>query len=261
MKLDEIHAVRAGAAGPQQAYRSERGSNSVLAALMARLNVYLGRPLRDADEAPRPNTLIHREATRMSPIARPSAETAIAASSAAVRDGRRVLLRPVAAGDAGRVQSFVRALSPQSRRSRFFCGLTELPHHVLLRLTQPDYPKDSGLLALAGGPDDRSVVGMAQYASDGPGRAEFSVAVADAWQRQGLGARLIQALVHQASIAGVETLCAVMFAENRAMLALAEQLGFRAAGSPEFDLVQVERSLARKPGYCLPGRFVAAWAR
>jgi acetyltransferase len=196
----------------------------------------------------------------MSPIARSSSATDIPAVSAAVRDGRQVLLRPVAAEDAGRIQSFVRALSPQSRRNRFLYGLTELPRYVLQRLTQPNYPNEFGLLAVAGGTDAGSVVGMAQYALERPGRAEFSVAVADAWQRQGLGTRLFQALVPHASGAGVETLCAVMLAENQAMLALAGRLGFPIVGNPEPGLVQVESPLAGNPGRCPPGRPVPAWS-
>jgi GNAT superfamily N-acetyltransferase len=174
-----------------------------------------------------------------------------------VRDGRETLLRPVLAGDAGLVQSFVRALSPQSRRSRFLCGLAELPSYVLGRLTQPAYPAEVGILAVAEGVRDPSVVGMAQYAPEGPGRAELSVAVADAWQRQGLGMQLLRALVHDASALGVETLCAVMLAGNHGMLALAGRLGFAVAGSPEPGLVQVERTLTRAG---VPGYIVPAWS-
>lgn len=194
----------------------------------------------------------------MSRVMRSFAETALPAVTAAVRDGRRVLLRPVDAGDAGLVQSFVRALSPQSRRSRFLCGLTELPLYVLRRLTQPNEPKEFGLLAVAGGPDAPSIVGMAQYALEGPGRAEFSVAVADAWQRQGLGTRLVRALISHASGLGIETLCAVMLAENQAMLALSERLGFPVIGNPEPGLVQVEKPLTGAAGVL--GQFVPGWS-
>lgn len=181
------------------------------------------------------------------------------ARPAMVRNGREVVLRPVEAGDAEQVQAFVRALSPQSRRSRFLCGLTELPSYVLRRLTQPAGPEEFGLLAVAGGPGAPGVVGMAQYAPDGPGRAEFSVAVADAWQRQGLGMQLVRAITHHARGLGVETLCAVMLADNRGMLALAGRLGFAVTGSPEPGLVQVEKSLARA-GAAFPGHIVPAWS-
>jgi hypothetical protein len=82
------------------------------------------------------------------------------AVAAVVRDGLPVLLRPVCPEDAGSVQSFVRALSLRSRYSRFLSGLSELMPYMLRRLTQPVRPNEFGLLALAGGPCARIVVGM-----------------------------------------------------------------------------------------------------
>lgn len=171
------------------------------------------------------------------------------------QNGLPVLLRPVRPEDAGRVQSFVRALSPQSRRSRFLGGLSELVPHMLQRLTQPDHPQEFGLLALAGGPGECSVVGMANCALTEGRSAEVAVVVADAWQRRGLGTRLLQSLACHTS--GVETLRAVVLAENRAMLALARRLGFRVLGNPEPGLVQVEKLLttaADRATDCKPSR-------
>jgi len=173
---------------------------------------------------------------------------AAAGAPATLRDGRRILLRPVRAGDAAAIQSFVRALSPQSRRRRFFSGLAELTPYMLRRLTQPVHPDDLGLVALADGAGAWSVVGMAQYALEEARCAELGVAVADAWQRQGMGTRFLRALTGHAMRSGIRTLCGVALAENRAALALFERLGWTALGSPEPGLVRVEKPLARLPG-------------
>lgn len=167
---------------------------------------------------------------------------------AMVRDGRQVLLRPVRAEDAAGVQSFVRALSPQSRYRRFFSGLTELTPYMLRRLTQPVYPTELGLVALAAAPGESRVVGMAQYALEKPGCAELGVAVADAWQRQGLGTRLLQALADHASCFGIRTLCGVMLADNQAVRALLARLGWTMMGSLEAGLVRAEKALAPAAG-------------
>jgi acetyltransferase len=196
----------------------------------------------------------------MSPILQSLTESHAQNTPGALPAGGRALLRPVHAEDAELVQSFVRGLSPQSRRNRFFCALTELPQHMLRRLTQPDHKKEFGLLALAGSPDAPSVVGMAQYAPDQPGCAEFSVAVADAWHGRGLGTRLVQSLIRHASGTGVETLCAVMLPENRAMLALAERLGFALAANAEPGLLRVEKPLARGAAPRLAGALAVAWS-
>lgn len=167
----------------------------------------------------------------------------------AAMDRLPVLLRPVRPEDAGRVQSFVRALSPQSRRSRFFSGLSELGPYMLRRLTQPVPPNEFGLLALVGSPGARSVVGMAHSALEEANSAELAIVVADAWQRRGLGTRLLRALSHHAS--GVAALRGIVLADNRAMLALARRLGFRVQGNPEPGVVQVEKSLIRATSYGL----------
>ena len=159
--------------------------------------------------------------------------------AASARDAPPVLLRPVGPEDAAGVQSFVRALSPQSRYSRFLCGLSELLPYMLRRLTQPMLPDEFGLLAVADGPGARNVVGMAHLALSEARSAEIAVVVADAWQRRGLGTRLVQALAHHAP--GVEALRGMVRSENRAMLALARRLGFRVLGSPEPGLVWVEK--------------------
>jgi acetyltransferase len=160
---------------------------------------------------------------------------------AVLQDGRWVLLAPVRAADAGPVQSFVRGLSPQSRRSRFLSALSELPPYMLRRLTQPQPPGEFGLVAWAG----PGVVGMAHYAAEGPGRAELGIVVADGWQRGGLGTRLVHHLAHRAAAQGVTEFLAVALAENHAMLALARRLGFRPAGDAEGGMVRLEKPLAR----------------
>ena len=170
---------------------------------------------------------------------------ALAGLCAAVRDGRQVLLRPVRAEDADRVQSFVRALSPQSRHSRFFGGLSELSPYLLRRLTRPARPTEFGLLALAGDPGARQVVGMAQYALEASCWAELGVVVADAWQRQGLGMRLIRMLGEHAARTGVRALRALTLTENHAVLALMRRLEWTLLGSPEPGLMQFEKPIAR----------------
>lgn len=168
------------------------------------------------------------------------------AVAAVVRDGLPVRLQPVRPEDAGKVQSFVRALSPQSRYSRFLGAVSELLPHMLRRLTQPVLPREFGLLALAGGPGARSVVGMGHCVLEEGSNAELAVVVADAWQRRGIGTRLVQALAHRAS--GVEALRGIVLAENRAMLALARRLGFRVLGNPEPGLVQIEKLVTPADG-------------
>ena len=157
-----------------------------------------------------------------------------------LRNGRQVWLRQVRVADAGILQDFVRSLSPQSRRKRFFSTLTELPPYMLERLTRPHRPDEVGLLALAADGASCQVVGMAQYALEAPRCAELGVVVADAWQRQGLATRLIRALGEYALLTGVRTLCALTLADNRAMLGLMHRLDWTMLGFPEPGVLRFE---------------------
>jgi phosphinothricin acetyltransferase len=65
------------------------------------------------------------------------------------------------------------------------------------------------------------------------GVAEVSVYVAGAHRGQGLGHRLLAALVAESEAHGMWTLQAAIFPENRASLHLHERLGFREVGRRE----------------------------
>jgi acetyltransferase len=160
-----------------------------------------------------------------------------------LRDGRAVVVRSARPADAGAVQQFVRELSPLARRRRFFGALSELSPAQLDRLTGAQNPRDLSLVALSAHAGEPRIVAMAQYASAGSQPAEFAVVVADAWQRQGLGERLIELLLARAAAAGLRAMSGSVLAENEPMLALAAKLGFDASGDGHPHSVRVTRPL------------------
>ena len=160
-----------------------------------------------------------------------------------LRDGRAVVVRSAKRADGEAVQQFVRELSPLARRRRFFGALSELSPAQLDRLTVAQNPRDLSLVALSAHAGEPRIVAMAQYATDDPGAAEFAVVVADAWQRQGLGTRLLELLLGRAAEAGVQVVNGHVLAENGPMLALAARLGFLSAQDRDPDLVRLERPL------------------
>jgi acetyltransferase len=159
------------------------------------------------------------------------------------RDGRRALVRPVHAADAPLVQAFVRALSPESRRNRFFGAVRELSPAQLERMTRFDGATGLGLVALAD--EATRIVGIAQHAVCDPPHAELAVVVADDWQRQGLGERLVAALLAHAARRGIAAMQGFVLAANTPMLALASKLGFALEEDADPELVRVEKPLAR----------------
>ena len=163
------------------------------------------------------------------------------------RDGRRAFVRPVRADDAPLVQQFVRELSPQSRRNRFFGPVSELSPGQLERMTRYDAGAGLGLVALATAGSPR-VVGIAQHVACEPPAAELAVVVADDWHRQGLGERLVALLLAHAARTGITAVQGSVMAANRPMLALASKLGFAFGDDADPDLVRVEKSLGRIVG-------------
>jgi len=56
--------------------------------------------------------------------------------------------------------------------------------------------------------------------------------LADAWQGQGLGRRLLATLLEHAQAAGVREAVGVVLASNKAMLRLARSMGFAVTAEP-----------------------------
>jgi acetyltransferase len=161
-----------------------------------------------------------------------------------VRDGRRVFIRPVLPSDAARVQAFVRALSRESRRNRFFYPIAELSPDQLARMTRASDPRELALVAYDAAATTPSIVATAQYAICEDECAEYAIAVADAWQRQGLGERLTELLLGYAKAMGLKAICGVVLDGNTAMLRLTAKLGFTHASHRDRALVAIERALA-----------------
>lgn len=154
-----------------------------------------------------------------------------------LRDGRAVTARPVRAQDAGQVQAFVRALSPESRRERFFAPIAELSPRQLERVVC-----GPGLSLAAWQPEGR-IVGLAQYAL-GERDAEFAVVVAEDWRGNGLGKALVGMLLEHAAGRGVQVFGGVALGHNRAMRLLGAGLGFAFRRDPDPALLRMERLLA-----------------
>jgi acetyltransferase len=162
-----------------------------------------------------------------------------------------VAIRPAARGDRNRIQGLVRALTPRSRQLRFFHGVQELSQPLLERFSRAEPRGDFTLLAFAVDRIGEVPVGMAQYsAAPYPTRCEFAVVVADAWQGLGIGARLVRSMVSTARAAGFQSIEGEVLIENKPMLNLIRNAGFRLRR--DFDsalLLRASLPLAAPPIY------------
>ena len=147
-------------------------------------------------------------------------------------DGSELTIRSIRPDDAPLLQDFVRRLSARSRRFRFFVALAELSATQLQRFVNVDPAWGVALVALSERGGRTDIVAEARYALEQEDSgAEFAIAVADDFQRRGLGTRLVRRLRALAWRKGVRRLFGEIKSDNGAMLALAARLGFRVRAS------------------------------
>lgn len=117
----------------------------------------------------------------------------------AARDGRPGLVR-LEASDGKALLGLFDRLSPESVYRRYFSPLARR-EHLVAAVARIDHHDREAIAAVEHG----EVVGVAEYARR-PGNvlAEMAIVVADSWQRQGLGTRLVAALASRAAEEGVE---------------------------------------------------------
>jgi GNAT superfamily N-acetyltransferase len=134
-------------------------------------------------------------------------------------------LRPLGPGDGAVVIDVFAAMSSASRASRYLVGLSRLSTAMVEALTAVDGARHAGWVAEIGGVP----VGLARYVLM-PGRtdtADVAVEVADAQQRRGIGAALVEAVAISARQHGVTRFVATLDADNLASRALLRRAGAR----------------------------------
>ncbi len=142
-------------------------------------------------------------------------------------DGTEVTLRPIRPEDAGIEQAFVRGLSDESRYYRFLDMQRELTPAMLARFTQIDYDREMALIATVTAQEEETQIGVARYVINPDGTScEFAVVVADAWQKHGIGYKLLDALINAARNRGLQRMEGEVLANNIGMLQLVEAQGF-----------------------------------
>ena len=148
-----------------------------------------------------------------------------------LHNGRIVRLRPLRSTDRAIYERAVLDLSPRSRYLRFFAPIPRLSERLLDQMTHTDGYQHVAYVALT--PDEATAVGVVRYIRDArdPRTGEVAIAVADAWQRGGLGGRLLRQTVEHARLAGLESLTATTLLENSGAARLLQMLGFSAGGA------------------------------
>ena len=155
-------------------------------------------------------------------------------------DGRTVTIRPIRPEDAELEQDFVKRMSDESKYYRFMDTLRELTQAMLVRFTQIDYDREMALIATIPGEEGKEVqIGVARYVTNPDGESvEFALAVADDWQKHGVGRKLMTALIESARLKGYRAVVGDVLALNSKMFRLMTSLGFTIHPHPEDPAVK-----------------------
>ncbi|MCP5267750.1 MAG: GNAT family N-acetyltransferase [Zoogloeaceae bacterium] len=157
-----------------------------------------------------------------------------------LKGGERCTLRPIRPEDTTALQEFVRHLSSQSKRLRFFSALSELPRHQLARYAQIDYGRDMVIIATCLHEGQAIIVGEARYSILLDRKTcDFAVVIADDMAGKGLGSQLMKQLINAAREQGLKKIRGQVIADNEPMLGLMEALDFMVNLTDDEGVVEV----------------------
>jgi acetyltransferase len=156
-----------------------------------------------------------------------------------------LVVRPIRPTDAALYPRFLERMTPEDMRLRFLTAKRSLSRDELVRLTQLDYDRDIAFVALE---RDGALAGIARYASDPDRqRAEFGILVRSDLAGNGLGRALMGRLIAYAQAQGLGELFGLILPDNRAMLALCDELGFSVGTTTDAGLRRATLVLEPRP--------------
>lgn len=149
-------------------------------------------------------------------------------------DGTRILIRPIHKEDAALERTFLKRLSPESRRLRFLGQMSEPSDELVHNLTDIDYRRDMAFVALVHREGEKREIGVARYSTSADGKTcECAVTVSEDWRNRGLGTLLMRHLIDVARSRGVRSMMSIDEADNLGMRDLAKFFGFRRKRDPD----------------------------
>ena len=155
-------------------------------------------------------------------------------------------VRPVRHDDGELEKAFVCALSLESRYQRMLSGGTKVTPEWIDSMTHIDYHRHMAFAVTTVSDGVEQFVGVGRYVVDAAkSSAEVALVLADAWQGQGLGRRLLETLLEHAASAGIREARGTVLATNVAMLRLVRSMGFTVSPEPgDATVRRISRQLA-----------------
>ena len=160
-----------------------------------------------------------------------------------VKDGWRVLARPIRPEDEPVIHEFLRHVTSHDLRLRFFAPMKEFTHEFIARLTQLDYARAMAFVAFDEATNE--MVGVVRIHSDSIYETgEYAILLRSDLKGKGLGWALMQLIIEYARSEGLKTISGDVLKENTVMLEMCRHLGFEVKADPvEHNICDVKLKL------------------
>lgn len=161
-----------------------------------------------------------------------------------LRDGRKILLRPIRPEDESALQAFDNSQSKEDRYKRYFAELPQFSHEQMARFTQIDYEREMAFIALATENNKTEILGVVRAQRDPDNiEAEFAIAIRSDLKGVGLGYSLLNKMIDYCRAQGTHQLVGATMLENSGMANLARKLGFQVRFNREDELINMHLDL------------------
>lgn len=160
-----------------------------------------------------------------------------------LRDGQRILMRPIRAEDEYLLQAFDNAQTKEDRYKRYFAELPQFSHEQMVRLTQLDYAREMAFIAITQ-EGEQTILGVVRAQTDPDNlQADFAMAVRSELKGNGLGSKLLQKMIDYCTARGTKELIGMTMLENAGMANLARKLGFTVRVDSDEGVIQMRKAL------------------
>ena len=158
-----------------------------------------------------------------------------------LKDGSKVLLRPIKPSDATMKQDLFYSLSKETVAKRYLGSLKAMPLKRIWPYVVVDYDNEMVIVGTVQEDGNESIIAIGSYSRvPDTNLAEVALVVRDDWQNKGLGTILFNYLCEIAKKCGLDGFIAWMLADNRRMMHILKKSGYPMRYRIEGDLYHVE---------------------
>ena len=146
----------------------------------------------------------------------------------ALKDGSSLILRPIQLSDEEKLLALFNRLSKQTMYLRFHHVLNHIAREEVRRFCAVDYFNTFALVGTLGEDEDEKIIAVGHYARQpGAERAQIAFEVEDKYQGLGIGTHLLDQLANVARDKVITTFEAEVLAENKDMMNILINSGFK----------------------------------